>query len=267
VATYQFPLDEYYARIDVPFSGKPTVDRLKELQRAQVYTIPFENLDIQLGRGIDLTPSHVDDKVIRRQRGGYCFELNGLFCRALRAAGFEVRPLLARVHNGDEPGGRCHQLSLVSIAGRDWIVDVGFGKASPRVPIPLEFDTPTDHDGTSLRLTNHELGYMLQKDQDGHWDTLYSFDLCPVVPKDIVVANYFTSTHPGIHFTTSRMAVLCHPEGDTRLLNYRCTTSRRGKEQVEQFPDADLYLEKLKQQFGIQLDATYDQLQPVQEDM
>lgn len=110
MANYQFPLDEYCTRIGVPSSGMPTVDRLEELQRAQVYTIPFENLDIQLGRGIDLTPSYADDKLIRRQRGGYCFELNGLFLRALTAAGFEARALLGRVHLSGEPTGRGHQL-------------------------------------------------------------------------------------------------------------------------------------------------------------
>lgn len=263
---YPFPLDEYCNRIGIPFSGTPTVNRLEELQRAQVYTIPFENLDIQLGRGIDLTPSYVDDKVIRKQRGGYCFELNGLFLRALTTVGFKGRPLLARVHLGDEPSGRCHQLSLVTIAGRDWIVDVGFGAACPRMPIPLEINTTHDHDGTSFRLMNHELGYMLQKHQDDAWKNLYSFDLCPVVPRDIVVGNYFTSTSPSVHFTTSRMAVLCHPEGDTRLLNYRCTTSRRGQVQIEQLPNSDLYLEELRLRLGIQLDATYDQLQSVQTD-
>ena len=96
---------------------------------------------------------------------------------------------------------------------------------------------------------------------------LYTFDLCPVVPNDIAEANYFTSTNPTTPFATYRIAVLCYPDGTTTLFNYRCTTSRRGEEQVEQLPNSDLYLEELKHRFGIQLDATYDQLRPVQEDM
>jgi N-hydroxyarylamine O-acetyltransferase len=257
---YQIPLDEYYARIGVGASGKPTIDRLEELQRASVYTIPFENLDIQLGRGIDLVPEHVDDKVIRKHRGGYCFELNGLFLRALRAIGYNARPLLARVHLGGEPSGRSHQLSLVHIEGRDWIADVGFGGACPRTPMPLEIGVSTDHDGTPFRLVEHTLGYMLQNRHDGQWKDLYSFDLEPVVPRDIVMGNYFTSTNPNTHFSTSRIAVLCHPDGVTRLRDFCCITVRQEEEQVEDLPDSEDYLEELDRRFGIRLDATYDQL-------
>ena len=264
---HQFPLDEYCARIGVPCSAKPTVDRLEELQRAQVYTIPFENLDIQLGRGIDLTPSYVDNKVIREQRGGYCFELNGFFNRALTAASFATRPLLGRVHkNQNVPTGRTHQVSLVHISGRDWIVDVAFGGETMRVPMPLEHDATRDHDGTHYRLVDHELGHMLQIREDDQWTDLYSFDLCPVVPSDIDIANYYVSTSRPF-FTSNRIAALCHPEGTTRLINYRCTTSRQANEQVEQLPDSPRYLQELRQRFGIVLDAPYDQLRPVQEDI
>jgi len=264
---YQFPMDEYCARIGVSQSEKPTIDRLADLQLAQVYTVPFENLDIQLGREIDLTPSHVDDKVTRKKRGGYCFELNGLFLRALQASGYEARRVLARVHGGSgEPGGRTHQVSLVRFGDRDWMVDVAFGGNCPREPIPLEFDTIHDHGGVFYRLLDHELGYLLQKRTDEDWRNLYSFDLSPVVPKDIAVANYFTSTNPETHFTRNRIAVLAHPEGETRLVNYRCTTSRGGELKTEQLPDSGQYLEELKQRFGIHLATTYDQLQPVQED-
>jgi N-hydroxyarylamine O-acetyltransferase len=266
VEDYHFPLDEYCDRIGVPLSGAPTVDRLEALHRGHVYTIPFENLDIQLGRGIDLTPAHVDEKVIRRHRGGYCFELNGLFLRALTASGFEARPLLGRVHVTGEPSGRCHQISLVCVAGRDWVADVGFGAACPRMPIPLEPNTIHDHDGTLFKLENHELGYMLLAQLEGHWKNLYSFDLCSVVPNDIAVGNYYTSTSPVVHFTKSRMAVLCHPEGVTKLYNYRCTTQRREEVVVEQLPDSEIYLAELRHRFGIQLDGTYDQLQSVQAD-
>ena len=263
---YQFPMDEYCTRINVSQSGKPTLDRLADLQQAQVFTVPFENLDIQLGRGIDLTPDHVDDKVIRRQRGGYCFELNGLFLRALQASGYEARRVLGRVQGSGVPSGRCHQVSLVRFGDRDWMVDVAFGGNCPREPIPLEFDTINDHGGIFYRLLDHELGYLLQKRTDEDWRNLYSFDLSPVVPNDIAVGNYFTSTNPATHFTRDRMAVLAHPEGETRLVNYRCTTSRGGDLKTEQLPDSEQYLVELKQRFGIDLDATYDQLRPVEKD-
>jgi N-hydroxyarylamine O-acetyltransferase len=263
---YQFPIDEYCDRINVSQSGKPTLDRFADLQQAQIYTVPFENLDIQLGRGLDLTPNHVDDKVIRSRRGGYCFELNGLFLRALDSAGYEARRALGRVHGSDEPSGRCHQVSLVKLGGRYWLADVVFGGHCPREPIPLEFDTIHDHGGVFYRLLDHELGYLLQKRTDEDWQNLYSFDLSPVVSNDIAVANYLTSTNPETHFTRNRIAVLAHPEGETRLVNYRCTAPRGGKLKKERLPDSEQYLEELKQRFGINLNTTYNQLRPVETD-
>jgi len=258
-----FPFDEYCARTGAPTSGSANVERLEELQRAQVYSIPFENFDIQLGFGVDLAPEHLVEKLIRSERGGYCFELNGLFLSALKSAGFKARALLARVHVSGEPTGRGHQVSLVTIADRYWIADVGFGGACPRVPIPLEYDNETVHDGSAFRLCQHELGYMLQKKLADGWMDLYSFDLTPVVPNDIAYGNHFTSTHPSSFFTTSRVAVLCHPEGQTRLFNYRCTSTRLDAEIVDDFPDNDDYLVELKNRFGIRLNAEYEDLAPL----
>ena len=122
-----FPFDEYCARTSTTTIGAPTIDRLEDLQRAQAYAIPFENFDIQLGRGINLDAEHLLNKLVRSRRGGYCFELNGLFLRAIQRAGFRARALLARVHVAGEPTGRGHQMSLVAMGDRQWIVDVGFG--------------------------------------------------------------------------------------------------------------------------------------------
>jgi N-hydroxyarylamine O-acetyltransferase len=263
MSSESFPLDEYYSRISTSSAGVVCIERLEELQRAQVYTIPFENFDIQLGRGINLDPDHLTDKLVRARRGGYCFELNGLFLRAIQAAGFEARALLARVHVGGVCTGRGHQLSLVTLRDRQWIVDVGFGGACPRMPIPLEYDKETFHDGSAFRLQQHPLGYMLQQRQPDGWTDLYSFDLMPVVDNDIVYGNHFTSTHPSSFFTSSRVAVLCHPGGLTRLLDFRCTMTIDAEEKTENFPDNIGYLSALKTQFGIELDASYEELAPL----
>ncbi len=140
--SYEFDLEAYLNRIN--FSGAMDVspDTLARLHNAQFHTIPFENFDILLGRGIDLTPQTVFNKLVLKKRGGYCFELNGLFLQALKALGFKARALLARVHVTGTPSGRGHQLELISIDGRDWLADVGFGGNSPRMPIPMELDSP-----------------------------------------------------------------------------------------------------------------------------
>lgn len=255
-----FPLDEYCARTGASTSGSANLEHLEELQRAQLYSIPFENFDIQLGRGIDLAPEHLIEKLLRRDRGGYCFELNGLFLSALRAAGYDARALLARVHVTGVPTGRGHQVNLVTIANRQWIVDAGFGGACPRAPIQLQFNTETRHDGWIFRICQHELGYMLQRKLADNWSDLYSFDLAPVVQGDIAYGNHFTSTHPSSFFTSSRVAALCHPEGQINLLNFNCTSTGLDAETVEDFPDDESYLLKLRDKFGIQLDAEYTDL-------
>jgi N-hydroxyarylamine O-acetyltransferase len=258
-----FAFDEYCTRVGVESTGATTVDRLEALQRAQSYSIPFENFDIQLGRGIDLDPEHVFVKLVRSKRGGYCFELNGLFLRAIRAAGSDARTLLARVHVGPVPSGRSHQISLVELGGRRWIVDVGFGGMCPRMPLPLELDTETVHDGSVFRLRGHELGHLLQVKTQSGWLDLYSFDLTPVVANDIVYGNHYTSTHPESFFTTSRIASLAHPEGRTALFNFRCTTIRNGDESHVELPDDARYLSELKRLFGIELQTGYEGLAPL----
>ena len=260
----EFPLDEYCQRTGAASTGAASLELLEEMQRTQLYAMPFENFDIQLGRGIDLSPEHLIDKLIRHRRGGYCFELNGLFLSALRSIGFEARPLLARVHVGGEPTGRGHQLSLVTLSGREWIADVGFGGACPRAPIPLEHGIESIQGHQTFRLAPHELGYMLQlKLPDGEWQNLYSFDLTPVVPSDITYGNHFTSTHPSSFFTSARVAVRSTPEGQSRLFNFNVTTLAAGEELTEQLPDNDTYLAELRTRFGIDLDAEYSDLQTV----
>ena len=258
-----FPLDEYLERIGLSGSRAATLDRLEAMQRAQSYTIPFENFDIALGRGISLDADRLVEKLVRSRRGGYCFELNGLFLSAIQAMGFEARALLGRVHIAGEPTGRGHQLSLVEIDGRRFIADVGFGGMCPRAPIPLEIDRVSEQDGVGFRLQEHALGTMVQVRHADDWQDLYSFDLGPVVPADIAYGNHFTSTHPASFFTGTRIASLAQPEGRTSLFNHLCTTIRGSDEQSEAFPDDEGYLALLEARFGIVLDASYDELAPL----
>ena len=258
-----FPIDEYLQRIGAPTRDAVGLERLEELQRAQSCSLPFENFDIVLGRGIRLEPDRLIDKLLRSHRGGYCFELNGLFLRALQHLGFDARALLARVIVGGEPSGRTHQLSLLELGGRQWIADVGFGGMCPRVPMALAYEQESDHDGTTYRLRAHELGYLLQCRLADSWIDLYCFDLSPVVQNDILVANHFTATHPSSFFTTARIASIAHPRGRHVLLDTRCTSICDGTETTESFPDGPTYLTRLRERFGIELDTDYADLAPL----
>jgi N-hydroxyarylamine O-acetyltransferase len=259
-----FNLDRHLERLNYSGGVQPTEDGLEALHRAQAYTIPFENFDILLGRGIDLDPATLCDKLVRRKRGGYCFELNGLFLMALRAVGFDARALLARVHLVDPPTGRGHQLILVTIQGREWIADVGFGVPGLRTPIPFEINHPSTHDGQTFRLVEAgPFGIMLQTLTATQWQNLYSFDLGHVFPADIVYGNHFTSTHPSSFFTFARVAALPTPDGRVSLFNCTLRTLTPDGERVQELAEGQAYLDALKTHFGIELDAPYEVIRPL----
>ena len=154
-----FDLDAYLERLRL--AAPPTADAagLVRLQHAHRLAIPFENLDVRLGRPIAIDGASVFAKLVGARRGGFCFEHNRLFLDALAALGFEARALLARVWLGaSEVPPLTHTLSLVALGGEAWIADAGFG-GSYAPPMPLvdgaEADAP---DGARFRLTRDRDG-------------------------------------------------------------------------------------------------------------
>jgi len=261
---FEFEVDAYYRRINYTGETAPTVKTLKALQHAQFYTIPFENFDVQLGRGISLEPEAIIEKLVHKRRGGYCFELNGLFLMALKSIGFDARALLARTHVAGTPSGRGHQIELIKIQGKQWIADVGFGGDTPRAPIPLELNQPTMHDGQKVRLVDAEhFGIMLQILKDDQWIDLYSFDLGHVCLADIDYGNHFTSTHPNSLFVFARVAALPVENGVVTLFNRTLKRTIHGNEGVQELAEGQAYLDALKNHFGIELDAPYEKLRPL----
>jgi N-hydroxyarylamine O-acetyltransferase len=254
---FAFDLQAYLRRIQYSGSLQPTEALLAALHRAQIYAIPFENLDIILGRSINLDPAALFDKLVHKQRGGYCFELNGLFLMALNAIGFDAQPLLGRVHFTGPPNGRGHQITLVTLEGKQWVADVGFGHPSLRVALELQVNQPTMHDGRAFRLVDAQhFGFMLQTLQGDEWQNLYSFDLGYVCPADIEFGNYFASTHPRSLFTTSCMAILPNAQGVTKLFKSTLTRIIEDKEYSEEVAAGEPYLDVLKKDFGIGLKIT-----------
>ncbi len=128
---YSFAKKEYLTRIKYSKKITPTLESLAAIQNAQLMAIPFENFDLCLKKKIILEPEDLVEKLLRHKRGGYCFELNALLLMALQSFGFSARPLLARVHLSDKAAGRGHQISLVVIEGKQYLVDVGFGALTP----------------------------------------------------------------------------------------------------------------------------------------
>lgn len=205
-------------------------------------------------------------KLVTRRRGGYCFEQNRLFMMALDALGFEARPLLARVWLlAEAPPPLTHTFSLVTIDGRDWIADAGFGGSfSP--PMPLEHGaTFTAADGTAHRLTADAAhGWMLERAGDPaatdgrsadtrDWQAQYSFTLGRVEPIDLELSNHWTSTRAGTRFTTLTLASRALPDGFASLLDARLTIHRGGAPTVLTLADPVAYRAALTDHFGLEL--------------
>lgn len=248
-----FDLPAYLARIGLRDLPAADVEGLAKVQRAHRLAVPFENLDIALGRGISLDPDAVFDKLVTRRRGGYCFEQNQLFLRALHALGFEARPLLARVWllAGEAVPPRTHTLNLVTIDGQEWIADAGFG-GSFTPPMRLEDGEARTPDGALHQLIDDgERGWMLRRDGQDQ----YSFTLDPVFPADLEMGNHWTATRPDTRFTTLRIVSLALPNGMASLTD-RTYTRRNG----DQYVTAELESEKayrlrLDWVFGLKLSA------------
>ena len=250
---------EYRQRIHHSEDISATESSLEALHRAQVFTLPFENLDIHLGRGIQVDPEVIYNKVIKQPRGGYCFELNGLLLQALTHYGFKARALLARVHISGIPSGRTHQITLVELNDKQWIADVGFGAASLHAPLPFELNRDDKQDGQEYRLKAVEpWGNMLQLKVKDDWMDLYSFDLEHVCQSDIATGNHYTSTSPDVHFTQIRIASLVNPTGRRSLSGHTLTSVKDGETTQTELPQGPGYMNELKEIFGIDLNAAYE---------
>lgn len=261
---FNFNQEEYLKRINYKGNVSVNYDSLKALHHAQHFSIPFENFDICLGREIRVSPDALVNKLVKRKRGGYCFELNGLLLLALTSFGFEARALLGRVHLTGEPTGRGHQISLVTIEDNSWIVDLGFGSDSPRFPIPLDTNQPISSEGQTFRLIEHNLyGFMLQSQTNDEWKDLYSFDLGHVCAGDIDYGNHFTSTSKNSFFTTSRTAALPVKGGIITLFNTQLKKTINNEVEVIELKQDESYIKIVNETFDIEIDANYDDLKPL----
>lgn len=177
---------------------------LAALVLRHVASIPFENIDAFLGRRPSLEPADVERKLVHERRGGWCFEQNLLFGNALRALGYEVIDLAARVVWNRPPGfvaQRTHRLLVVKIEGREWLVDVGFGGQMLTGVLDLhsEVEQQTPHE--PFRLRRLEGDRVLESLVQDEWKPLCRFDLHPQLPIDFEAANYQLSHDPASHFT------------------------------------------------------------------
>jgi N-hydroxyarylamine O-acetyltransferase len=221
-------LDAYLARVGYGGGLRPDASTLAGLHLAHATHIPFENLDVLLGRPIHLDPASLQAKLVACARGGYCFEHNLLFASVLRTLGFAVTTLAARVHYRTTlvlP--RTHMLLLVRAEGADWLTDVGFGGEGLLLPVRFGSDEPSQQYAWTYRVIDRSGGWLLQSLRDGAWLDLYAFTREPQEFADYEMANYYVSTHPSSRFVQTLTVQL--PGVEVRhVLRDRDLTQDRG---------------------------------------
>lgn len=230
-------LDAYLERIGYTGpAGKlePSGKTLAALHRAHLAAIPFENLDIMLGRGVKVDLESIAAKLVHARRGGYCFEHGQLFGAALERLGFEVERLLARVGPDGEPTrARTHLTLRVRAGSGSWLADVGFG-SSPPAPLSLRAKVRTgrqqDLDGWLYDVTPvaEDGTWKLRELQGSEWVTLYRVEDQRIYPPDVVMCNHFTSTYPQSWFTWQPVIVRREPGAIRSVLGRTYTITRPG---------------------------------------
>jgi N-hydroxyarylamine O-acetyltransferase len=224
----------YLDRIGYRESPRPSLDSLRRLHRKYLLSVPFENLDIHLGRPIILSQNAFYEKIINSQRGGFCYELNGSFATLLTGLGFKVRMLSARVarKNGGFNPEFDHMALLVTLEDR-WLADVGFGDLFTE-PKRLDYPGQQKDSGRVYRIT-HRAGARLLSRWDGDknlWEPQYMFSLRPRRLEDFEARCRYQQTSPNSHFRKGRVVTKLTPNGrvtltDTKLI---VTTGRRRTE-------------------------------------
>lgn len=250
-------VSKYCQRIGLKRLPAGTPEGLAALQYAQRQAIPFENLDICLGRQICIDSAAVFAKLVTARRGGYCFEQNMLLAAALTAMNIPNRPVLARVWLGaTETPPFTHLALLAEAEGENWLMDAGFGGGY--CP-PLRMNDgarDTTPDGSVYRLTKDDaFGWVLDQMIGGAFVRQYSFTLADVFSADLRLSNHWTSTHPASRFKQNLVVNRITEDGRVSLMNRSFTRIGQNEESVSVAAPTQL-AEILAREFGLGFSET-----------
>jgi len=252
----------YLDRIGYQGSLIPSAEILRALHRAHMYTVPFENLDIGLGRKIVCDEERFLHKIVNQKRGGFCYELNGAFAVLLRALGFQVTLLSARVPRDDGSGGpEFDHLTLRVDLEAPWLADVGFGDSFVE-PLRLEPSIEQKQFGRVYRLSSVEGGFRLESQIDNEktgrekaeseWKEEYLFKLKPRQLVEFAPMCRYHQTSPDSPFTRKRVCSRATPDGRITLSNGKLIETRTGVREERALEDEE-WRASLRDLFGVVL--------------
>ena len=225
---------------------------LRALHCTHVFSVPFENLDIHLGRHIPVDVAHAYDKVVGNHRGGYCYELNPLFHALLTCLGYDTKMISARVLLRDDGHPFDHVTTIVHLDD-DWLVDVGFGRQPPPMPVARDNENATSNEnGTfKIRFRDGEFVVMASTD-DGNYEDLYGFGLTRRTLPEFEERSEWIQTSPESIFTKAPICTLPTENGRVTISGLNFIKSEGGKVEVSEVTSEERD-ELLRSVFGIDL--------------
>ena len=249
-----FNVERYFSRIGLEEAGTVAgVGRLKVLQRQHLLNVPFENLDIHWKRPIHLNTDKFYRKIVSENRGGFCYELNGLFNELLRALGFETRLLSARVATGDgEFSPEFDHLAIMVMFGElHYLADVGFGSFSAE-PLLFTPDLEQEDDAGTFVFRQRENEYfeVLKKD-DGEWRSEYMFKPYGHDLSEFAARCQWHQTSPESHFMKKKICSVMTPEGRKTLTDTSYIITRADNRSETAVGSEEEFNSILKREFGV----------------
>jgi len=231
---------------------RPDVPTLKMLQRKHLVSVPFENLDIHWKRPIVLDEEKFYEKVVSGRRGGFCYELNGLFNVLLRSIGFETRLISARVFNGKEFGPEFdHTAIIVTIDGEEYLADVGFGSFTTE---PLRFVVDVEQNdaaGVFVIRKRDDKYFEVSKQNEGLWTSEYVFQNIAHELSEFEEMCDFQQYSPDSHFTKGKLCSIMTEDGHKTLTDKNFIVTTNGQKNESPLDsDAEFY-DLLEREFGI----------------
>jgi len=245
----------YLERIGYNGRIRPGPDALRGLHRKHLLSIPFENLDIHLGRPIILSKKAFYDKIIREHRGGFCYELNGLFATLLDELGFKVSMLSARVaRKGGGFSPNFDHMTLLVQLEHPWLVDVGFGDSFTE-PKRLDMSGPQADREKQYRFTRRDGWTLLSRRPKGNgvWEPQYLFSLRPRKVEEFVLRCRWQQTSPRSHFKKGRICTRLTSNGRLSLTDTKFIVTRGGRRSERPVKDPQEFAMLLRRHFGIDL--------------
>ncbi|MBK9333606.1 MAG: arylamine N-acetyltransferase [Ignavibacteria bacterium] len=251
-------LKNYLQRIN--YSGKltPTVKVLTEIHRHHLLSIPFENLDIHLNKKLKLDKDHLFKKILIEKRGGYCYELNGMFYLLLKELGFKVKMISARVSDGKGGWGpEYDHMALIVYFKKEektYLADAGFGD-NFMCPLLFESELIQKDDAGFFKITKADDDeYILMNSADGiDFTEGYKFKTVERQWNDFEEMNEYQQTSEKSHFTKNRICSIATPDGRISLSNTKLTLTKSGEKKITELNDEMEFDKLLSEYFRIKL--------------